>query len=79
MGNIGDGMKLRQYIAEEGVTVGDFAKRVGASEGAVVKWCRGERIPGRDMMHRIARATRGYVRPDDFFDLPIEMDGAEMR
>jgi transcriptional regulator with XRE-family HTH domain len=60
-------MNLRTYLRMQRVTVADFAARIGASEAAVGKWSRGERIPRRAMMARIQVATDGQVTPADFY------------
>jgi transcriptional regulator with XRE-family HTH domain len=60
-------MNLRTYLRMQRVTVADFAAQIGASEAAVGKWTRGERIPRRAMMARIQTATNGQVTPADFY------------
>jgi DNA-binding transcriptional regulator YdaS (Cro superfamily) len=49
------------------LTVAAFAATIGASEAAVGKWARGERIPRRAMMVRIQEATGGQVTAADFY------------
>lgn len=61
------GMKLREYISAQRLTTAEFAKQAGASERAVIKWMRGERIPRPEMMARISAATKGKVTANDFF------------
>lgn len=41
---------------------------IGATEIAVRRYCRGERIPARDKMENIWRATGGAVTPNDFYE-----------
>lgn len=60
-------MKLRNYLAGQGLTAADFGRRVGVSMHTVGKWVRGETIPRRDAMQSIVRVTAGAVGPDDFF------------
>lgn len=62
-------MKLRDYMAANGLTAKAFAESVGSTEFAVTKWVRGERRPSESFMARIADVTGGEVMPNDFFDL----------
>jgi len=63
-------MQLRQYFAERGVTVADFADAIGVSVQTVYRYVHGERLPRRQIMDRIVYETGGEVRPDDFFLVP---------
>jgi transcriptional regulator with XRE-family HTH domain len=60
-------MRLRTYLRINRLTIAAFAAAIGASEAAVGKWARGERIPRRAMMVRIQEATGGKVTPADFY------------
>lgn len=60
-------MKLSAYLSQSGSTQADFAKAVGASQFAVGKWTRGERIPRPGALARIMAATGGKVTANDFF------------
>jgi transcriptional regulator with XRE-family HTH domain len=60
-------MRLRTYLRINRLTVAAFAAAIGASDAAVGKWSRGERIPRRAMMVRIQEATGGKVTPADFY------------
>lgn len=61
------GHALRQYIADEGLTIPDFATAIGVSVQSVHRYVRKERIPTVAVMGRIQSATGGKVRPNDFF------------
>lgn len=60
-------MTLREYIKQNSLTPDAMAKLLGCSEGAVRKWCSGERTPRPDQMRTISEVTAGAVLPNDFF------------
>lgn len=60
-------MKLSAYLEREGFTHQTFGERVGASQTAVTRWSRGERIPREKQMAAIVEATGGEVGPGDFY------------
>jgi transcriptional regulator with XRE-family HTH domain len=62
-------MDLRRYLDASDISVADFAETLGVTVQAVHRYCNGDRIPKRDVMDRILRATRGAVQPNDFFTL----------
>lgn len=61
------GMKLKQYLKEADLTHKAFGERIGATEHAVKKWARGERVPRPEHMASIFSATGGIVTANDFF------------
>lgn len=60
-------MELRQYLDDHEIPVSAFATAIGVSVQAVHRYLTGERIPKREVIERIARATGGKVQPNDFF------------
>lgn len=62
-------MTLREYLDRIGVNPVNYANRIGVSPKQVYRYCEGA-IPGREIMARIVRDTRGEVQPNDFYDLP---------
>lgn len=65
-------MNLRDYLKLKDLTVPQFVDKVrdcgfDASVGAMRKWVRGDRIPRRDGMIAIEKATAGKVRAADFY------------
>lgn len=60
-------MKLSTYLAQCGSTQAEFAKAIGASQFAVGKWTRGERIPRPALLAKITAHTGGKVTANDFF------------
>lgn len=68
-------MTLRDWLEQEGVSVPQFASRIGRTAEAVRRYVSGERIPDKDTMPLIAQATRRKVTPNDFFDLaPVKVN-----
>jgi len=60
-------MTLKEYIKLHSLTPGAMADLLNCSEGAVRKWCSGERTPRADQMRTISDITGGAVSPNDFF------------
>ena len=67
-------MRLDQWIKSSSSDEAEFALMIGTSEIAVRRYCRGERIPARDKMENIWRATGGAVTPNDFYDFTFAGD-----
>lgn len=66
-------MKLSDYLAEHGVSLSEFARRIGAKNARTVqRYTKHRRIPSIRMMAEIARATDGVVQPNDFYVSPAE-------
>ena len=59
-------MQLKTYLDKRGLTILEFACLLGVSHQAVRRYLHGERLPQRDIMLRIAKVTKGKVRPDDW-------------
>jgi hypothetical protein len=59
-------MKLREFLHRNGLSHQRFAKQIGASAAAVGMWVRGERMPRRPALNKIAEATSGAVTANDF-------------
>ena len=62
-------MRLPAYLERHGLSNTDFAARIGVSAEAVRRYAHGTRTPRPAVMARIAAATGGVVRPDDFFHI----------
>jgi transcriptional regulator with XRE-family HTH domain len=60
-------MDLRQYLDDRAIPITAFAGTIGVSVQAIHRYLNGERIPKREVMDRITRATAGKVQPNDFF------------
>lgn len=60
-------MKLKTYIEAHRLSYETAAALIGnVSRSAVIKWCRGERVPHPDQLRRIYAVTDGAVTPNDF-------------
>lgn len=60
-------MKLRDYLKSKNLTQGDFAEMVGCTRISVLRWVHDEAIPKKEWMLAIHEATKGKVRPHDFY------------
>ncbi len=61
-------MQLSTYLAENALSMGEFARRINAKNARTVqRYCKGVRIPSRRLMAEIERETRGQVNASDFF------------
>ena len=61
-------MKLGNYLAQPHIDRQQFARLLGVHIDSLYKWERGDRIPRKDMLAKIAEHTDGAVTPGDFFD-----------
>jgi len=60
-------MTLRDYLAEECLSYGAFAKKIGVKNGRTVqRYVEGVRYPRPHLLATIARVTNGKVQPNDF-------------
>ena len=60
-------MKLSIWRKAQGLTLAEVAKRIGVTEVTLSRYERGERIPAREIMPKIAAVTGGAVQPNDFY------------
>lgn len=58
-------MKLSDWLAREGLTRRDFAKRIGVSPATLTSLCDGGWML-RSTAEAVMRETRGEVTPTDF-------------
>jgi len=61
-------MLLKDYLAERGETVEQFAERVSESPHTIAKLYRGDRFPRLSLAQRIVAATEGNVTADDLME-----------
>jgi 3,4-dihydroxy 2-butanone 4-phosphate synthase/GTP cyclohydrolase II len=73
-------MKLTEWLARNGVTRSDFARRIGVSPGAITQICRTEGAwLSRETAEQIFAQTRGAVTPNDFLAVsPAASRGTDM-
>lgn len=60
-------MNLGDYLRENDLSPRAFAELVGVTDEAIRLYVANARLPRRDVMQKIAEATGGMVRPNDFF------------
>ena len=72
-------MKLRDWLEREQVSFSELAGAIERTGEAVRRYASGERIPDRETMPRIVKATRGEVTANDFFDIDdsCEVEGID--
>lgn len=63
-------MTLREYLKESGMTLAQFAVKVGAHPITVHDWAAGKAIPRRERMTAIEAATDGKVGAASFYPSP---------
>lgn len=60
-------MTLRDYLVEESLSYGAFAKKIGVKNGRTVqRYVEGVRYPRPHLLATIVRETDGKVQPNDF-------------
>jgi|TARA_Y100000310_G_scaffold28395_1_gene27030 transcriptional regulator with XRE-family HTH domain len=59
-------MKLKAWLQKKKISPANFAARIDASEGAVLKWIAGTRFPRPESLIRVFLATGGKVSANDF-------------
>lgn len=60
-------MRLDTYLDQEDLSPVDFASRLGVSRITVDRYLSGKRLPRREVMVSIVKATKGEVGPVDFY------------
>lgn len=60
-------MRLETYLSRQKLSHAAFGELIGVSQAAVTRYANGLRIPRRAEMARIEIATKGAVKPNDFF------------
>lgn len=69
-------MKLADFLSETGLSVIDFAGRIGVTRQALHRYISGERRPEWDVLLRISKETDGKVTPNDFLGVAVEAEPA---
>ncbi len=63
-------MRLADWLRDNGMARGDFARRIGLSPGAITQLCNNDAAwMSRETARQISRETRGAVTPNDFLGL----------
>ena len=59
-------MLLRSWITKRGLSMSEFADRIGVTHAAVSRYLSGCRRPEWGILERIQKVTQGKVTPNDF-------------
>lgn len=59
-------MKLKTYLKKEGLTLREFAKKIGVTHAAIWKYSQGTRTPSLKNLKIIEKVTKGKVTYRDF-------------
>jgi transcriptional regulator with XRE-family HTH domain len=59
-------MKLGKYLTINKITTRKFARQVGCSPSAAMKWRIGNRRPRLQTIAKIVKITKGQVQPNDW-------------
>lgn len=62
-------MTLKDWLAENDVSIPQFAARINRAPETVRRYVAGERIPDKETMPLIAQETEGSVTANDFFGI----------
>lgn len=62
-------MKLNEYLNEQGISMGSFAKTVGTTTATISRIADGVVVPRKELMQRIHKTTNGSVTPNDLVGL----------
>lgn len=68
-------MKLRDWLAKEGISPTEFARRLKKPQATIARYVNGDRVPERETMADIAKETGGEVMPNDFYDIAPPLAG----
>jgi transcriptional regulator with XRE-family HTH domain len=60
---------LQAYLKATELSRSQFAERIGVTSEAVRRYLAGTRLPTREVMAEIIRATDGRVTANDFFKI----------
>jgi transcriptional regulator with XRE-family HTH domain len=59
-------MRFADWLEQQGLTQAEASKKLGISQGHVSDLCSGRFWPGRALVAKIWRLTKGAVTPNDF-------------
>lgn len=58
---------LSEYLRDRKMSGKTFGELVNVSQATINRYCSGKRFPDKDMILRIESATKGKVRPADWY------------
>lgn len=59
-------MKLKEYLVENGIVHGFFAKKLGVASSKLSIWISGQNRPRLETILIIEQLTKGKVKPEDW-------------
>lgn len=59
--------ELKKYLSDSGTKPSEFAKEIGVEVQSLYRYMNGERIPDREIMPRITKATSGLITANSFY------------
>lgn len=65
------GMNLSEYLRTKDLKPSAFAADLGVSPSTITRILRGERSPGFNLIMRIEAATKGKVKPVDWYEVRL--------
>ena len=60
-------MNLGEYLKESGLSLSEFAEKVGVADASMSRYVAGKRVPKTNILRRIVEASGGRVQANDFF------------
>ena len=69
-------MKLETYLQSKDLKPTTFAAEIGVYPSTITRVLRGERFPSLDLGMKIDRATKGKVKPQDWFQATAHQETA---
>jgi transcriptional regulator with XRE-family HTH domain len=61
-------MKLSDYLEKERISQSEFAELIGSTPTTISRLAHGTQNPSWTTMLKITQATKGKVKPNDFFE-----------
>lgn len=61
-------MTLHDYLTKRRLCEREFAEMIGTSQQQVNRWRRGRIMPSPEWVLAIEKATRGWVKPGDWYE-----------
>ena len=65
-------MQLQQWLKKQSMPIMVFAERVGAHRSSIYRFIKGQTLPRREVLRRIAEVTRGQVTANDFVEPEVD-------
>ena len=69
-------MRLDDWIDEQKITASAFARDIGVPHTTIHRILSSNRAPAFAIMNKIIVGTNNQVLPNDFYELPSELDAS---